>query len=332
MEFPDVAQPPGHRLKLMDSGRLKDARDFSRRAMDSAERAEEKETAATYAALSGLREALFGNADKARRSASLANEHPAGSDVQYGAALALAYAGDAGRARVLTDNLGKTFPENTIVQFNYLPTLHAKLALGRGNPSEAIEILRAATPSELGQTTFSTYGWTAMYPVFVRGEAYLAARQGSEAAAEFQKILEHRGIAPRIRISSRFGKTPTLTFPSSNNPSPSSRNCNNSGAQAPTGITSRNQFPIPERRGKRKREQETSLPSPSRRSSPTFQVAFNIHGWCFSELHCGSVGCPPRRPKRSCFWSCLRALSVGATFSPSLFLACSADAALSPSW
>jgi predicted Zn-dependent protease len=194
MEFPDVAQPPGHRLKLMDSGRLKDARDFSRRAMDSAERAEEKETAATYAALSGLREALFGNADKARRSASLANEHPAGSDVQYGAALALAYAGDAGRARVLTDNLGKTFPENTIVQFNYLPTLHAKLALGRGNPSEAIEILRAATPSELGQTTFSTYGWTAMYPVFVRGEAYLAARQGSEAAAEFQKILEHRGI------------------------------------------------------------------------------------------------------------------------------------------
>jgi len=114
--------------------------------------------------------------------------------VQYGAALALAYAGDAGRARVSTDNLGKTFPENTIVQFNYLPTLHAKLALGRGNPSEAIEILRAATPSELGQTTFSTYGWTAMYPVFVRGEAYLAARQGSEAAAEFQKILEHRGI------------------------------------------------------------------------------------------------------------------------------------------
>jgi DNA-binding winged helix-turn-helix (wHTH) protein/tetratricopeptide (TPR) repeat protein len=176
------------------SGRLNDARDFSRRARDSAERAQEQETAATYAALSGLREALFGNADEARRSASLAIERPAGGDVQYGAALALAYAGDAGRARALADNLGKAFPENTIVQFNYLPALGAKLALGRGNPSEAIEILRAATPSELGQTTFSTYGWTAMYPVFVRGEAYLAARQAKEAAAEFQKILDHRGV------------------------------------------------------------------------------------------------------------------------------------------
>ncbi len=109
-------------------------------------------------------------------------------------ALALAYAGDDERAQTLTDDLGKRFPEDTIVQFNYLPTLRAKLAVSRGNASEAIESLRAATPYELGQTTSSTYGWTALYPVYVRGEAYLAAHQGSEAAAEFQKILDHRGI------------------------------------------------------------------------------------------------------------------------------------------
>jgi eukaryotic-like serine/threonine-protein kinase len=176
------------------SGRLRDAQEFSRRAVDSAERAEEKEAAATYSALSALREALFGNADEARRLANLAMGRSAGRDAQYGAALALAYAGDARRAEGLTDDLGKKFPDDTIVQFNYLPTLRAKFAVSRGNAPAAIESLRSATPYELGQTTGSIYGWTAMYPVFVRGEAYLALHQGSEAVAEFQKILDHRGI------------------------------------------------------------------------------------------------------------------------------------------
>ena len=176
------------------SGRLRNAREISWRAMDSAERAQEKEPAATYSALSGLREALFGNTDEARRRATLAMERSAGRDVQYGAALALAYAGEDGRAQALTDDLRKRFPEDTLVRFNYLPTLRAMLALGRGNASEAIEGLRAATPYELGQTTGSTSGWTALYPVYVRGEAYLAARQGTEAAGEYQKILDHRGI------------------------------------------------------------------------------------------------------------------------------------------
>jgi tetratricopeptide (TPR) repeat protein len=176
------------------SGRLRNAREVSRRAMDSAERAQEKEPAATYSALSGLREALFGNTDEARRRATLAMGLSAGRDVQYGAALALAYAGEGGRAQALTDDLGKRFPEDTLVQFNYLPTLRAKLAVRKGNASEALESLRTATPYELGQTTGSTYGWTALYPVFVRGEAYLVAHEGSKAAAEFQKILDHRGI------------------------------------------------------------------------------------------------------------------------------------------
>ena len=176
------------------SGRLRDAREFSRRAMDSAERTGEKEMAATYSAVSGLREAWFGKADEAQRRVTLAMARTASRDVQYFAALALAYARDDGRAQALTRDLGKRFPEDTIVQFNYLPTLRARLAVNRGNASEALESLRAATPYELGQSNSTAYHWTAMYPVFVRGEAYLAARQGSEAAAEFQKILDHRGI------------------------------------------------------------------------------------------------------------------------------------------
>jgi serine/threonine protein kinase/tetratricopeptide (TPR) repeat protein len=176
------------------SGRLSTAREFSRQAVDSAERAGDKEAAATYSALSALREALFGNADEARRRATLAMKHPAGHDLQYAAALAGAYAGDDERAQKLTDDLDQRFPEATIVQFNYLPTLRAKLAVSKGNASEARETLRTALPYELGRTTYSSYGWTALYPVFVRGEAYLALHQGSEAAAEFQKILDHRGI------------------------------------------------------------------------------------------------------------------------------------------
>ena len=175
-------------------GRLRNAREISRWAMDSAERAQEKEPAATYSALSGLREALFGNTDEARRRATLAMGRSAGRDVQYGAALALAYAGEDGRAQALTDDLGKRFPEDTLVQFNYLPTLRAKLVVSKGNASGALESLRTATQYELGQTTGSTYGWTALFPVFVRGEAFLVAHRGSEAAVEFQKILDHRGI------------------------------------------------------------------------------------------------------------------------------------------
>ena len=176
------------------SGHLASAREFSRQAVDSAKRAGDNEAAATYSALSALREALFGNADEARRLATLAMSHPAGHDLQYASALASAYARDDERAQKLTDDLGQRFPEATVVQFNYLPTLRAKVAVSQGNASEAVETLRAALPCELGRTTYSSYGWTALYPVYVRGEAYLAAHRGKEAAAEFQKVLDHRGI------------------------------------------------------------------------------------------------------------------------------------------
>jgi eukaryotic-like serine/threonine-protein kinase len=147
------------------SGRLRQARELSRRAMDSAERAGEKETAATYFALSALREALFGNVDEARWRANLAVARSAGHDVQYSAALATAYTGNDRQAQKLTDDLAKRYPEDTIVQYNYVPTIRAKLAVSKGNASEAIENLRVGAPYELGQTTSSVYGWNALYPV-----------------------------------------------------------------------------------------------------------------------------------------------------------------------
>ncbi|HEV2315522.1 MAG TPA: protein kinase [Candidatus Acidoferrales bacterium] len=176
------------------SGRLRNARELSRRAVDSAEQAGEKEAAATYLATSGLREALFGNAAEARRRATLALAQSRGRDVQYAAALTFAYAGDDSKAQTLADNLAKRFPEDTIVQFNYLPALRAKFALSGRRASEAITALEPAEPYELGGTTDSAYGWDCLYPAFVRGDAYLGARQGSKAAAEFQKILDHPGI------------------------------------------------------------------------------------------------------------------------------------------
>jgi ATP/maltotriose-dependent transcriptional regulator MalT len=176
------------------SGHLRDARDLSRRAMDSAQRGGEKDAPALYSGTSGLREGWFGNTGEARRSATLALKLSTGRDLQYFAALAFAYAGDDARAKALAGDLDKRFPQDTIVQFNYLPTVRGKLALNRGDASAAIASLAAAVPYELGGTRAIDLKWTPMFPVFVRGEAYLAARRGSEAAAEFQKILNHRGL------------------------------------------------------------------------------------------------------------------------------------------
>jgi serine/threonine protein kinase/predicted Zn-dependent protease len=175
------------------SGRLREARDFSRRAEASAERAEEQETAASYQADAALREALFGNAAEARQRAAAALGLSTGRDVKYGAALALALAGDAARAQALADDLAKRFPEDTVVQFNYLPTLHAQLALSRNDASKAIEALQAAAPYELGDPT-EAFNLVSLYPVYVRGQAYLAGHQETGATAEFQKILDHRGV------------------------------------------------------------------------------------------------------------------------------------------
>jgi eukaryotic-like serine/threonine-protein kinase len=190
----------GHTMLFLEgdtaaySGHLKDARELSRRAMDTAQRAGEKDAPALYSGTSGLREAWFGNTDEARRRATLALKLSTGRDLQYFAALAFAYARDDARAKALADDLDKRFQEDTIVQFNYLPSVRGKLALNKGDASGAIRDLLGAAPYELGATRAIDLNWTAMFPVFVRGEAYLAASQGSKAAAEFQKILDHRGL------------------------------------------------------------------------------------------------------------------------------------------
>ena len=168
-------------------GHLRTAREFSRRASASAERAGEKETAASYEVNAALREAIFGNAGEARKRSQAALALSTDRDTQYGAGMALGFAGDSPRAEALANHLAEQFSEDTAVQYCYLPTIRALLALSRKDSSKAIELLQVASPYELG-----TAG--GLYPVYVRGEAYLVARQSSEAVTEFQKILDHRGI------------------------------------------------------------------------------------------------------------------------------------------
>ncbi len=174
-------------------GRLKKARDLSQLASNSALAGGEKETAASYQADEALREALFGNAPEAKRRAATALAASNSREVQVASALAYAFVGEISPAQRIAANLAKQFPEGSVVQLNYLPAIRGKIALSSGNPNRALELLETAQPYELGypgQTILIN-----LYPIYVRGEAYLAARNGPAAVAEFQKILNHPGIA-----------------------------------------------------------------------------------------------------------------------------------------
>ena len=204
------------------SGKLTAAREFSRQAVTSADRAGEKEVEAGCEATAALWEAFYGNATEARQHAAATLAKSNGRDAQYAAALALAMIGDSVRAQALAEDLQKRFPDDTVVRFNYLPTLHAQLFLNAPvrssdrlpdnssdrsldsssdrpserspeNAAKAVQALSVASPYELGIPGNSTF-WTNLYPVYVRGQAYLAAHQGAQAAAEFQKILDWRGV------------------------------------------------------------------------------------------------------------------------------------------
>jgi tRNA A-37 threonylcarbamoyl transferase component Bud32/Flp pilus assembly protein TadD len=174
-------------------GQLEEARQFSRQAVESAERGNERETAAGYEAEAALREALFGNAAEARERAAAALRLSTDRDVGYGAAMALAMAGDSRRAQTIADDLNNEFPEATTVQFNYLPTIRAKLLLNHSDARRAVEVLQKSSPYELGESGFAAFS-PVLYPVYVRGQAYLVGHQGTEAAADFQRILDHRGV------------------------------------------------------------------------------------------------------------------------------------------
>ena len=180
------------------SGHLEEARKMSRRAADLAGKAERRETEALYETDAAVREALFGNVSDARQRTVDALELSKSRDVVYGVGFALALSGDSTRSQALTEDLSKRFPEDTRVQFSYAPTLRALLALHHNQPSNALELLQTAIPYELGTQSEGgsefLLGAGNLYPVYVRGLAYLAADQGAEAAAQFQEILDHRGI------------------------------------------------------------------------------------------------------------------------------------------
>jgi len=165
------------------AGQFAKARELTRRASDSAQRADKKESAAGYEAEAAVREALVGNMSQAKQQAQAALALSTGEYVEAPSAIALGLAGDAPQATRLAADLAKRVPENTIIQFEYLPMIHAVAALQSGSANKALEALVPAAPYELGAGN--------LYPVYLRGEAYLAAHQGSAAAAEFQKILDH---------------------------------------------------------------------------------------------------------------------------------------------
>jgi tetratricopeptide (TPR) repeat protein len=176
------------------AGRLGKARELTKRAVDSAIRADSKETAAIWQAIAAQREAAYGKAAEARQSAAEALKlAPASQGAEAEAALAFAMAGDTARAESLAQDLGKRTPRDTQMQSLWLPAIQAQLALDKKNPASALTVLQAASPIELGQIPFLA-NMSCLYPVYVRGEAYLAAGQGKESATEFQKILDHSGI------------------------------------------------------------------------------------------------------------------------------------------
>ncbi|MGA8555722.1 MAG: protein kinase [Candidatus Acidiferrales bacterium] len=175
-------------------GKLAKARVLSRQAIESARRNDEKEPAALWQTNAAIREALFGNADVARLDAAAAMVLAPGSrDAEAQAALAYALAGDTTRAQSHADDLNKRFPQDTVVQTVWLPTISAQIELAQRDPSQSVELLQTASPYELGMLSGSAPN-SCLYPVYVRAAAYLNAGQSQAAVAEFQKILDHRGV------------------------------------------------------------------------------------------------------------------------------------------
>ena len=158
------------------------------------------ETKAAYQAEAAVREALAGNISQAKQQARAALGLAHSRDVEAISAMALGLAGDAPQAARLASDLAKRFPDDTVVLFNYLPTIHAATALSRGSAAKAIEALAPAAPYELGSPAQLLN--FALYPIYLRGEAYVAARQGGAAAVEFQKIIDHPGAVGNELIAS----------------------------------------------------------------------------------------------------------------------------------
>jgi len=176
------------------AGHLRESRELTKRAVDSAIRADSKESGATWKAIAAQREAVYGNPADARKTAEEALRlAPGSAGTEAESALAFAMAGDVARAASLAQDLGRRFPLDTQMQSLWLPAIQAQLDLDRKDPVSALKIPQAGSPLELGQIVFILNA-SCMYPIYIRGEAYLTAGDGSAAAAEFQKILDHGGV------------------------------------------------------------------------------------------------------------------------------------------
>ncbi|HKF51553.1 MAG TPA: protein kinase [Candidatus Acidoferrales bacterium] len=172
------------------SGQERKALSLTQQALSAANQANDgKEILAANDADAALREALFGDATVARQYVSTALALSTNRDVQFQTALAIALIGDAAKGQSLADDLAKRFPQDTVAQYVDLPVIRAQLALVHSDSSKAIELLQPSIPYDLGGSP-----GLAVYPPYVRGEAYLAAKQGPEAVTEFQKILDHSGV------------------------------------------------------------------------------------------------------------------------------------------
>lgn len=176
-------------------GRMSKAREFSRRAVESAIRADSKETAAAWQVNAALREAEVGNAALARQGVRAALALSSGRDVKVQAAMTLARAGDLAQAKALSAELAKSYPTNLLLQAYWLPSINASIELSHGNSSGALASLETAAPYDLA-------GGLPLYPLYARGQAYLLAHNGNAAVAEFQKLLDHRAVAENFLTGS----------------------------------------------------------------------------------------------------------------------------------
>jgi serine/threonine protein kinase/tetratricopeptide (TPR) repeat protein len=183
-------------LALARSGRLQAARRSSSRAIELALQEGDREGAASYQAARAVWETVCGNVVEGKTDAMAALERSKGRDVEYAGALALALSGDSSRSQALADDLERRFPEDTFAKFTYVPVLRALSALKRGKPADGVERLQITLPYELAANglNFNHFYLGGLHSAYVRGDALLAAHRYAEAGAEFQKILDHRGI------------------------------------------------------------------------------------------------------------------------------------------
>jgi tetratricopeptide (TPR) repeat protein len=175
-------------------GRLRKAREYSRRAVESELRADSKEGAASHQAYAALWQAEFGNLVQARKDAASALALSPGRDGKIVIAMVLARIGDFSRANALADELQKTHPLDTLMQFYSLPSIRAAEELSRGNAAKAEDFTERAGPYELAAPSTPPTDLRSLYPSYVRGQAYLAMHRGNDAVVEFQRILDHRGL------------------------------------------------------------------------------------------------------------------------------------------